>query len=102
MNSAEQMALESLVGLVEGGVEFPDAVSKIARQYSYSVDELKQWYDDLPTEAEKFRAFKLMERQGGSFASHLAEAWFYADSTNKKKIETTWQDMIYKYIEVRQ
>lgn len=49
------------------------------------------------TEQEKYEAFHLMKEMGGGFATRLADAWFYADSGNKEKIETAFADMLRRY-----
>jgi hypothetical protein len=38
-----------------------------------------------------------MQKRGGSFARKIAEAWFIADSENKRLIEGTFTQMIKKY-----
>jgi pyruvate/2-oxoacid:ferredoxin oxidoreductase beta subunit len=40
---------------------------------------------------------RAMERMGGSFVRALAECYRRADSTNKKKIETTWPEYFKEY-----
>lgn len=43
--------------------------------------------------------FDLMQRQGGSFEMRLAQAWKYADSSNRRKIEVAFSDLVASYIE---
>lgn len=40
-----------------------------------------------------------MQRIGGSFASHLAAAYFHADSNNKERILTAFMDLFEKHME---
>lgn len=40
-----------------------------------------------------------MQRTGGSFASHLAAAYFHADANNKERILTAFMDLFEKFIE---
>jgi hypothetical protein len=49
------------------------------------------------TYKEVYDAFHLMHEMGGTFAHHLANAWFYADSENKGRIETAFSDLVDKY-----
>lgn len=49
------------------------------------------------TDEKKFQAFHLMADMGGGFASRLADAWFYADSTNREKIEAAFEGLIKRY-----
>lgn len=39
-----------------------------------------------------------MRRIGGSFASHLADAYFHADSNNKERILTAFMDLFEGYM----
>lgn len=94
----EQIALEWLVEQVEEGIEFPEALYRTSKRFSFSHESLQEAYDALPTPAQIHSAFRLMEEMGGSFAAKLAAAWFVADSTNKLKIEATWGDMLKKYL----
>ncbi len=38
----------------------------------------------------------LSEGQHGHFAAKLAQAWFYADSSNQRLIEDTWPHLLEK------
>ena len=42
-------------------------------------------------------AARLMERCGGSFAEHIARAFFVADSTNRERLLTAFDDMFVRY-----
>ena len=42
---AMSAAIRALEGLIEEGVEFPDACWKIARRLGFTVDELRAAYD---------------------------------------------------------
>ena len=42
-------------------------------------------------------AAKLMEQQGGSFAGHIARAFYCADSTNRERLITAFDDLFYKF-----
>ena len=48
---------------------------------------------------ERFRVKTNMRNHGGHFASHLAMAWMYADSTNERRIAETFPDMVERYQE---
>lgn len=48
---------------------------------------------------DNHNTFERMRQEGGSFASKLAEAWFYADPNNKRKIEEAFADLIGPYKE---
>lgn len=39
----------------------------------------------------------LMEREGGSFAGHIARAFYVADITNKERLLTAFDDLFCKY-----
>ena len=39
----------------------------------------------------------LMEREGGSFAGHIARAFYVADSTNKERLLTAFDDLFVRY-----
>ena len=42
-------------------------------------------------------AAHLMESQGGSFAGHIARAFYCADSTNRERLLTAFDDLFCKY-----
>ena len=42
-------------------------------------------------------AARLMESQGGSFAGHIARAFYCADSTNRKRLLTAFDDLFCKF-----
>ena len=42
-------------------------------------------------------AARLMENQGGSFAGHIARAFYCADSTNRERLLTAFDDLFCKY-----
>ncbi len=42
-------------------------------------------------------AAQLMESQGGSFAGHIARAFYVADSTNRKRLLTAFDDLFVRY-----
>ena len=42
-------------------------------------------------------AAKLMEQQGGSFAGHIARAFYCADSTNRERLLTAFDDLFCKF-----
>jgi 2-oxo-4-hydroxy-4-carboxy--5-ureidoimidazoline (OHCU) decarboxylase len=42
-------------------------------------------------------AARLMENQGGSFAEHIARAFYCADSTNRVRLLTAFDDLFCKY-----
>lgn len=100
--TAEQIALEWLVEQVHNGMEFPEAHFKACKKFSMDPESLRDAYDALPTRSEIQQAFRLMEQQGGGFASLLARAWFVADSDNQGKIEKNWEDLIRKYLPTRE
>ena len=39
----------------------------------------------------------LMEREGGSFAGHIARAFYVADTTNRERLITAFDDLFCKY-----
>lgn len=49
------------------------------------------------TRDELIKALYRMEKEGGSFASKLAAAWFRADSSNSEKLMIAFKDLIYRY-----
>lgn len=42
-------------------------------------------------------AARLMEREGGSFAGHIARAFYVADSTNRERLLTAFDDLFVKF-----
>jgi hypothetical protein len=42
-------------------------------------------------------AARLMESQGGSFAGHIARAFYVADSTNRERLLTAFDDLFCKF-----
>jgi hypothetical protein len=50
------------------------------------------WHED-----RKRAAFAAMEKRGGTFAQHLAAAWFAADPANSAIIENSFPELIAKY-----
>jgi hypothetical protein len=42
-------------------------------------------------------AARLMERDGGSFAGHIARAFYCADSTNRERLLTAFDDLFCKF-----
>lgn len=50
------------------------------------------------TEKEFYSAARVMENSGGSFAGHLAAAWFAADSGNKARIESAFEHLFRKFV----
>jgi hypothetical protein len=42
-------------------------------------------------------AARLMESQGGSFAGHIARAFYCADSTNRERLLTAFDDLFVRY-----
>jgi hypothetical protein len=40
------------------------------------------------------RTFEAMERNGGGFCSALAQAWFKADPSNKRRIESAFPHLL--------
>lgn len=45
----------------------------------------------------QFRTFAAMERHGGGFCSALAQAWFKADSGNKRRLEGAFPHLLADY-----
>jgi hypothetical protein len=45
----------------------------------------------------QFRTFVAMERHGGGFCSALAQAWFRADASNKRRIEGAFAHLLTEY-----
>jgi len=44
-----------------------------------------------------WQAAKLMEREGGSFAAHIAQAFFVADSLNRETLLAAFDDLFCKF-----
>lgn len=42
----------------------------------------------------------LMEREGGSFAGHIARAFYVADSTNRERLLTAFDDLFVRYYKI--
>ena len=42
-------------------------------------------------------AARLMESQGGSFAGHIARAFYVADSTNRERLLSAFDDLFCKF-----
>jgi len=42
-------------------------------------------------------AARLMERDGGSFASRIAQAFYVADTTNRERLLTAFDDLFCKF-----
>ena len=42
-------------------------------------------------------AARLMESEGGSFAGHIARAFYVADTTNRERLLTTFDDLFCKF-----
>jgi hypothetical protein len=42
-------------------------------------------------------AAKLMEREGGGFAGHIARAFYVADSTNQERLVVAFDDLFVKF-----
>lgn len=42
-------------------------------------------------------AARLMEDQGGSFAGHIARAFYVADATNRVRLLTAFDDLFCRY-----
>lgn len=50
------------------------------------------------TDSQLFEAATLMRKQGGGFASCIAEAFLRADSSNKKRLLSAFGDLFAKYL----
>jgi len=46
------------------------------------------------TAHDQWRTFLAMERHGGGFCSALAQAWFKADPSNKRRIESAFPHLL--------
>lgn len=42
-------------------------------------------------------AARLMESEGGSFARHIAQAYYVADTTNRERLLTAFDDLFCKF-----
>jgi len=42
-------------------------------------------------------AARLMESEGGSFARHMANAYYVADTTNRERLLTAFDDLFCKF-----
>jgi hypothetical protein len=42
-------------------------------------------------------AARLMEQQGGSFAGHIARAFYCADTTNRERLLTAFDDLFVNF-----
>lgn len=42
-------------------------------------------------------AARNMEIHGGGFAGRIGGAWFYADSTNRRRLEAAFEDLFRRY-----
>jgi hypothetical protein len=45
-------------------------------------------------------AARLMEQQGGGFAACIAQAFYRADSTNRERLLTAFDDLFCKYYRI--
>jgi hypothetical protein len=54
---------------------------------------------DKYTNDELHKAARKMEAQGGSFASRIAAAYFYADLSNRRKLLDAFGDLFERFIE---
>jgi hypothetical protein len=54
---------------------------------------------DKYTNDQLYKAACKMEAQGGSFASRIAEAYFYADLSNRRKLLDAFGDLFERFIE---
>lgn len=52
------------------------------------------------TDDEFLRAADLMGQEGGSFAGHIARAYFSADSHNKLRLRSAFPDLFTRYFGV--
>lgn len=91
-NSVREKALAFVLAEIEAGTEFPDAEIKAFTRFAVPTAQLREDYDE-----HYRRAFNEMEVSGGSFAHHLAKAWFVADSGNRATIEKGWPHLIKRY-----
>lgn len=49
------------------------------------------------TDAQQYASAKTMEKYGGGFASALSEAFFKADSSNKRKLLDAFEELFLRY-----
>lgn len=54
--------------------------------------------DEMYTNDQLHHAAHEMHRKGGSFASRIAEAYFVADLSNRRKLLTAFGDLFVKFI----
>jgi len=54
--------------------------------------------DELYTNDQLHHAAHEMHRKGGSFASRIAEAYFYADLHNRRKLLDAFGDLFERFI----
>jgi len=52
------------------------------------------------THGQRLAAALLMESQGGSFAGHIARAFYVADSYNTKLLMTAFDDLFCRYYDL--
>jgi hypothetical protein len=52
------------------------------------------------THGQRLAAALLMEKQGGSFAGHIARAFYVADSTNAKLLLTAFDGLFCRYYDL--
>ena len=52
------------------------------------------------THGQRLAAALLMEKQGGSFAGHIARAFYVADSTNAKLLLTAFDELFCKFYQL--
>ena len=49
------------------------------------------------TPHDQWRTFLAMERHGGGFCAALAQAWYKADTNNKRRIENAFPHLLEDY-----
>lgn len=54
-------------------------------------------YTPHMTDSQLYKAAYEMEKYGGSFAATIAQAFFHADSDNKKRLLAAFGDLFTKY-----
>jgi len=52
------------------------------------------------THGQRLAAALLMEKQGGSFAGHIARAFYVADSYNAKILMTAFDELFCRYYDL--
>ena len=57
---------------------------------------------DKYTNDQLHKAARKMEQQGGSFASRIAAAYFYADLSNRRKLLEAFGDLFERFIETEE